>query len=117
QSPLIGSTAFLLAAKFAEPEILRVLLAAGADTKARMPNGANALMLAAGMGSITTANRRNVRMVDFGKMDPEGQVLEAVEVVMAAGLDTNDVNQAGDTALLSAAALGYTTVAQYLVDH
>jgi ankyrin repeat protein len=116
QSPLIGSTAFLLAAKFAEPEILRTLIATGVDTKVKMPNGANALMLAAGMNSIATANRRNIRMVDFGKMEPESQVLEAVQAVMSAGLDVNDANQAGDTALHSAAALGYTTVIQYLVD-
>ena len=50
-APLIGSTPYLLAAKFLEPEIMQALVAGGADTKITMPNGATALMLAAGMDS------------------------------------------------------------------
>ena len=117
QAPLIGTTPYLLAAKFIEPEILRVLKAAGADITVTLPNGANALMLAAGLGSIRTANRRNVRTVDFGKMEPETQALAAVEAVVSFGTDVNAANQTGDTALHAAAAMGYDTVIQFLAGH
>src|SRR5436305_12162036 len=50
-APLVGSTPYLLAAKFLEPEIMQALVSAGADPKLTMPNGATALMLAAGMNS------------------------------------------------------------------
>ncbi len=117
QAPLIGTTPYLLAAKFVEPEILAVLKAAGADASLTMPNGANALMLAAGMGSSRTANRRNVRVVDFGKMEPESQVLQAVQTVLSFGGDIDAASQAGDTALHGAAAMGYDAVIQFLADH
>jgi uncharacterized protein len=114
---LIGSTPYLLAAKFAESEILRALEAGGADAGLAMPNGATALMLAAGMGSAAIANRRGVRTVDFGKLEPESQVLAAVTAALNGGADVNATNQVGDTALHSAAALGYNTVIQFLADH
>jgi ankyrin repeat protein len=114
---LVGSTPYLLAAKFAEPEILQALRAGGADVNVTMPNGATALMLAAGMGSAPAANRRGVRTVDFGKLEPESQVLETVTTALNAGADPNAANQAGDTALHSASAMGYNSVIQFLADH
>jgi ankyrin len=113
---LIGSTPYLLAAKFLESDILRALKEHGADASLSMPNGATALMLAAGMDSGTTANRRGVRVVDFGKVEPESQALETVRTVLNLGGDVNIANQAGDTALHSAAAMGYNTVIQFLTD-
>ena len=114
---LIGSTPYLLAAKFLEPEILRALKAAGADPSLSMPNGATPVMLAAGMGSSTTANRRGVRTVDFGKMEPESRALETVTTALSLGGDVNATNNAGDTALHGAAPMGYNTVIQFLADH
>jgi ankyrin repeat protein len=106
-----------LAAKFLEPEILRALKQGGADTEITMPNGATPLMLAAGMGSSPIANRRGVRVVDFGKLEPESRALETVSTVLSLGADLNAANRAGDTALHSAAALGYATVVTFLVEH
>jgi len=114
---LIGSTPYLLAAKFLEPEILRALKQGGADSEISMPNGATPLMLAAGMGSSPIANRRGVRVVDFGKVEPESRALESVATVLSLGADVNAANRAGDTALHSAAGLGYTTVITFLVEH
>src|SRR4029077_9252821 len=48
---LVGSTPYMLAARFLEPDIMRVLVAGGADPALTMPDGADAVMLAAGMGS------------------------------------------------------------------
>src|SRR5207245_2438861 len=72
---LIGSTPYLLAAKFLEPDIMPVLVAGGADPRLTMPNGADAVMLAAGMGSGRTASRRGIAVIDFGKVEPESRVL------------------------------------------
>ena len=113
---LIGATPYLLAAKFLEPEIMQALVAGGADPKITMPNGATPLMLAAGMGSFGRQSRRGVAVIDFGKVEPESRVLEGVTMAINLGADVSAVNQAGDTALHSAAAAGYDTVVQFLVD-
>ena len=48
--------------------------------------------------------------------EEERLALEAVTLAVALGADVNAVNQAGDTALHAAAALGMTTVVQFLAD-
>jgi ankyrin repeat protein len=95
---------------------MRALAAGGADTKATMPNGATPMMLAAGMGSGANADRRGIATIDFGKVEPETLVLEGVKAAVELGGDVNAANQAGDTALHSAAAQGYDTVVQFLAD-
>ena len=113
---LIGSTPYLLAAKFLEADIMGALVAGGADPRLAMPNGADAVMLAAGMGSSRTASRRGIEKIDFGKVEPEGRVREAVAAAIGLHGDVNAANPAGDTALHVAAALGYDTVVQLLVE-
>jgi ankyrin repeat protein len=137
---LIGTTPYLLAAKFLEPDIMRALAAGGADLKLTMvnpptqvkkpgdqkiliPDGATALMMAVGMGSSgmpgsgQPRSRRGVSVVDFGKFEPESRVLEGVRAAVSLGADVNAANEAGDTALHAAAAQGYDTVVQLLADH
>ena len=116
-APLIGSTPYLLAARFLEPEIMRALVAGGADPKITMPNGATPLMLAAGMGTSFEESRRGINVIDFGKVEPESQVLEAVKIAFDLSGDVSAANQAGDTALHTAAAWGHATVVQFLADH
>ena len=114
---LIGATPYLLGAKFLEPEIMQVLAAGGADLKAAMPNGATALMLAVGLGSGPNQSRRGIARVDFGKIEPESRILEAVKMAVNLDAEVNSANQAGDTALHTAAAQGRDTVVQFLVEH
>jgi ankyrin len=114
---LIGSTPYLLAARFLEPEIMRALVAAGADQTLTLPNGATPLMIAAGMGVNRNESRRGIAVIDFGKVEPESRVLEAVREAVMLGADINAANQAGDTAMHTAAGQGYDTVVQLLVDH
>ena len=114
---LIGSTPYLLAARFLEAEIMSALVAGGADPALAMPNGADALMLAAGMGSGRTASRRGIETIDFGKVEPESRVREAVAAAVALRGDVRAASQTGDTALHVAAALGHDTVVQFLVEH
>ena len=114
---LVGATPYLLAAKFLEPEIIAVLAAAGADRRLTMPDGADALMLAAGLRSSRAASRRGIEIIDFGKVEPESRVRDTVAAVLALSADVNAASRSGDSALHIAAALGYDTVVQLLVDH
>ena len=114
---LIGSTPYLLAARFLEPAIMSALVAGGADAAATLANGADAVMLAAGMGSSRNASRRGIETIDFGKVEPESRVRETVAAAVAMRGDVTAASQTGDTALHVAAALGYDTVVQFLADH
>ena len=113
---LIGSTPYLLAARFLEPEIMKALAAGGADVKLTMRDGATALMLATGIGSGNNSTRRGIAVIDGGVVEPESAVLGAVAAAIDLGADINATNQAGDTALHAAAARGLNTVVQLLAD-
>jgi ankyrin repeat protein len=113
---LVGATPYLLAAKFLEVDIMRVLAAGGADPRLPMKSGATPLMAAAGLGASAQADRRGLSVLDGGEMEDERRVLEAVSVAFDLGADVNAVNDAGDTALHGAAALGYNAVVQFLAD-
>jgi ankyrin repeat protein len=115
-APLIGATPYLLAAKFVETEMMRVLLAAGADPKITMPDGATALMLAAGADSRTNEDRRGINVIDFGKVEPESKVLPAVQAAWSANGDVIASDSAGNTALHAAVTHRYPGVVQFLVD-
>lgn len=113
---LIGSTAYLLAARFLEPEIMKTLAAGGADITLTMRDGTTALMLATGTGSGNNATRRGIAVIDGGVVEPETAVLSAVTAALENGADVNAANQAGDTALHTAAARGLNSVVQLLAD-
>ncbi len=113
-APLIGATPYLLAAKFLEPEIMKTLLAGGADPKIRMPNGATALMLAAGMNTPNNEDRRGVNVIDFGKPEPESKVLPVLQAALDAGADVNAANNRGETALHAAVTHRYEAAIQLL---
>ena len=123
-SRLIGSTAYLLAAKFVEVDIMRALSAGGADVQLAMPDGTTALMLAAGHGESRARTdfvrrnetRRQICVCDGGVVESESQVLSAMTAALAAGADVNAVNRTGDTAMHFAAAMGFDTVVQLLAD-
>ena len=113
---LIGSTPYLLAARFLEPDIMRALAAGGADITLTMRDGTTALMLATGLSSGNGATRRGIAVIDGGVVEPESVVLPAVAAALDLGADVNAANQAGDTALHAAAAKGLNSVVQLLAD-
>ena len=114
---LIGSTPYLLAARFLEPDILRALSAGGADRTLALQNGVTPLMIAAGMGINRDESRRGIATIDFGKVEPESRVLETVRAMVDLGADVNAANQAGDTAMHTVVAQGYDSVVLFLADH
>ncbi len=100
-----GATPFVLAALGGLPDIMRELLAAGADPSLTTTNGSTALMAAAGYGRIHGESRVQNR-----------EALEAVQVALDAGIDINDANAVGDTALHGAAYFQSDPVVRFLLD-
>jgi uncharacterized protein len=114
---LIGSTPYLLAAKFLEVPIMRALAEGGANTRVAMRGGITPLMAAVGMGAGAATDRRGVAKIDGGRVEPESLVVDTLAAAIESGADVNAGNEAGDTALHTAAAAGLNGVVQYLVKH
>ena len=121
---LVGATPFWLAARFAQPGMMRLLLKHGADPKVvhrvdytadalvteRRTLATTALMAATGMGAGGTA------WVQPSRVEREAPMLEAVKLAVEAGVDVNAANTDGRTALDAAQALKYQTVVAFLVE-
>jgi ankyrin repeat protein len=91
-------------------EIIRMLLAAGANHRLTTDDGTTVLMVAAGLGRCT-----NERTLNRGRRSPAAE--EAVRLLLDAGADVKAVNEADFTALHGAAFRGLNEVIQILVDH
>ena len=103
---MTGATAFMLAAKSADVEVLRLLLEYGADPTINTEDDITPLMAAAGISWASNQDRAS-----------EAQVLEAVQLLVEElGADVNDVNDVGETAMHAAAYRGANSVVQYLFD-
>jgi ankyrin repeat protein len=116
----IGATPYWLAAKFAEPAIMRLLAAGGADTRRAMPDGTTPLM-AALMAGVGQGDRRErfqtePQMAVAAPKDAEATV-QTVTSAIALGADLNAATTtAGDTALHLAATRGLNPVIKLLAD-
>jgi ankyrin repeat protein len=103
---LSGATAFLLAAKSADIDVMRLLLAHGADPAINTDGGITPLMAAAGIAWASNQDRAT-----------ESQVLDVVKMLVEErGADVNAVSALGETAMHAAAYRGANTVVQYLFD-
>ncbi len=112
---LAGATPFLLAAKFVEVAIMRLLIAAGADPLMAMKDNTTPLMAAAGVGWPGGVDRRGSNLIEAPHPD-EDQALEAVKITIDLGTRVTASNEAGDTALHGAASKGYNRIIQLLAD-
>ena len=102
----VGGTAFLLAARTADAEYMRLLVELGADPL--LPNADNStpLMVAAGLGTASPGD------------DPgtEPEVLEAVALALELGGDLNAVDDNGETVMHGAAYKHFPSVVDFLAD-
>ena len=106
----IGSTPFMTAAKHGQVEIMRMLLAAGADPFLAALGGENALMLAGGVGRPQPTN------VTY-HVWKEAEQIEALKICLELGLDINAQNQWGQGALHGAAFQDDARVIEFLAAH
>jgi len=112
---LVGATPFLLAAATADVDIMRALLAKGADPKLTTSDHTTALMLVAGVGRW----RGDLRPKQEAK-----QALEAAKLLVELGADVNAVSGdlatnipgAGMTAMHGAALTGADDIVQFLAE-
>jgi ankyrin repeat protein len=110
---VVSATPLLLAAQYAEPEILKLLLEYGADPKATLNDGTTALMLLAGSkwNNGLGMDRRGRQAEPTG----EATTLEGIKAMVAAGTPVNAQSASGDTALHAAAAKKLNQIVEYLV--
>jgi ankyrin len=121
-STMNGATPLLVAATYLEVDIIRRLLAAGADHTIGLVNGTTPLLAAA--GAAVEKEARPSDLVRWNIVDndtpqvprAEADVLLATTLLLDAGADVNQTNIDGDTALHAAAAAGMTTIIQLLAD-
>jgi ankyrin repeat protein len=102
-----GATAFLRASQSGDIELMKLLLARGADPKIATVLNVTALQVAAGIGWVEGITYEWSRE----------QTTEAVKMLLELGVDPNIQADTGRTALHGAAHKGATAVVQLLYDH
>jgi ankyrin repeat protein len=102
----IGATPFLLAARTADAELMRLLAQLGADPLIPNEDSTTPLMVAAGIGTQSPGE------------DPgtEPEVLEAVAVALALGNDLNAVDKNGETVMHGAAYKHVPSVVHFIAE-
>jgi ankyrin repeat protein len=100
-----GTTPLMRAARAGDAVAMRLLLEKGADPKLTTKEGNTALLFAAGVGYRDKNTRGS-----------ESDALEALKVCLEAGLDLEQSNTRGETALHGAANRGADTIVQFLAD-
>jgi uncharacterized protein len=111
---LKGATPLLLAAAYLETDIMKVLLANGADPAIGLAGGTTPLLAAAGVD--VEVESRPTEQGRRGEARPENRAVPTVQLLLDAAVDVNAVNEAGDTALHGAAGKGFADVIQLLAD-
>ena len=102
----IGATPFLLAARTADADLMRLLAELGADPRLPNEDDTTPLMVAAGIGTQSPGE------------DPgtESEVLEAVNVALELGNDLNAVDKNGETVMHGAAYKHVPSVVRFLAE-
>ena len=101
----VGATPFIVAANAADVEMMRILLAAGADPHLVTRTNANALLAATGL-------TRGIGEI----IDDEGRALEAVTFLLEAGVDPKAVTTYNENALFGPGYRGWNRMLELLID-
>ena len=100
-----GATAFIVAANSADVEMMRILLAAGADPHLVTKTNSNALLAA-------TALTRGIGEI----IDDEDRALEAVKFLLDLGVDHKAVTTYNENALFGPAYRGWNRMLELLIE-
>ena len=103
----VGATPLMMAARLADPPLMRVLLELGADPTIANEDGSTLLMVASGLGIHSPGE------------DPgtEAEALECAQIALELGGDVNAIDMNHETALHGAAYRGANSIVDLLVDH
>jgi len=101
----IGATPLLLAASVQDSEMMRILLAAGADPKIQTATKATAIMAATGLNHGIGES-----------LNTEAQAIEAVKLLLDLGVDPKGETTVGENALFGPAYRGWNTLLAQLID-
>jgi ankyrin repeat protein len=121
---LVGASPYWLAARFTEPEVMRMLVKHGADPKFVLHAD---YIAERGFGGVSQKETATPLMAAVGiirvkpwveseQRDSEAVTLETVKLAVELGADLNVANTDGRTALDGAKALRYNSVVDYLVE-
>jgi ankyrin repeat protein len=102
---MIGATPFLLAAISADVELMRILLASGADPQLRGQGNTTPLMAAAAGGWNGYRSEEDKR-----------KAVEAVRLVLELGVDVNEANATGFTPMHAGAHTGNDAIVRLLAE-
>jgi ankyrin repeat protein len=101
----VGATPFLLASSVDDVEMMRILLAAGADPKIMTATNTTAIMAAAGLNH------------GIGESPvTEQQALEAVSLLLERGVEAGGVTTSNENALFGPAYRGWNTLLELLIN-
>ena len=103
---IVFATALMRAAFSGDLELVKLLLAKGADPTIRSKDYETMLEAAAGLGFIQ----------GYSKGKSAAERLEVVKLFVSLGADVNAADNYGITALMAAANMGDVAIIQYLVD-
>ena len=101
----VGATPFLLASSGDDVEMMRLLLAAGADPKLATASNTTAVMAAGGLNHLIGESPVT-----------EQQALEAVKLLLDLGLDAGGVTTFNENALFGPAYRGWNTLLELLIE-
>ncbi|MEO5923019.1 MAG: ankyrin repeat domain-containing protein [Bryobacteraceae bacterium] len=101
-----GATPFLRAAQSSDVDLMKVLIAAGADPKIRTAHDVTALSVASGIAWVEGVTFEWSRAKN----------VEAVKMLLDLGVNVNQADEEGRTALHGAAHKGRNEIVQMLVD-
>ena len=115
----VGANTFWLAARYGEPEILRMLAERGADPHVSPSNRWSALKAAMGVPQISQEDRRNRVDApdDMDRIDQERLTLDLARTILDLGVDVNQADDRGNTALHDAVRTGFSSVVDLLAAH
>jgi uncharacterized protein len=114
-----GATPLWLAARFAEPAIVRALVHGGADPETRSEDGVPPLFAAIPPGGQNDRRERYMTDIESANRPPgedESTSLEVVKALLECGATIDATDKSKDTLLHLAAVKGYNSLIQFLAD-